>query len=95
MGLDRPADLSIRGPLSRGDLPDLYARVCRLLEAHAGGDLVIDVAGAACDAVSVEALARLALGARRHGCRARLRNASLELRRLIAFAGLAGVVVAR
>lgn len=93
MAPERPADVSIRG--TRADLADLYARVCLLLEEHAGRDLVVDVADAACDAVSVEALARLALGARRHSCRSRLRNASPELRRLIAFAGLADVVVAR
>jgi hypothetical protein len=40
----------------------------------------------------VDALARLQLGAKRHDCRIRLRNASPELRELVAFMGLANVL---
>jgi len=43
--------------------------------------------------VSVDALARLQLAARRHRCRIELRNASSELRDLIAFMGLEDVLV--
>ena len=51
-----------------------------------------DVGGVAADAVTVDALARLQLAARRHGCGCRLRGASDELRGLVAFMGLADVL---
>jgi len=47
-----------------------------------------DVGGFRPDAVTVDALARLQLAARRCGRRLRLRNASAELMELIAFMGL-------
>jgi hypothetical protein len=50
------------------------------------------VGGVDPDAVTVEALARLQLAARRHGCRVRLRNASPGLRDLVAFMGLRDVL---
>ena len=84
----------IRGPLVRRDLPGLYARVCAELAAAAGGTLVCDVAPVAIDAVAVEALARLRLGARRHGCRVVISNAPKELRDLIALFGLEEVLAA-
>jgi ABC-type transporter Mla MlaB component len=93
MGLDRTKTISIRGPIVRTDLPGLYARVCRALDDHAGEDVEIDVAGVPCDGTSVEALARLELGVRRHRCLARLRNVSDELRELIAFSGLIDVIL--
>ncbi len=51
-----------------------------------------DVDGVAADAVTVDALARLQLAARRHGCRVELRHASDELRNLVAFMGLQDVL---
>ena len=48
--------------------------------------------GVGVDAVTVDALARLQLAAQRRGCRVRLRNASAELRELVAFMGLADVL---
>lgn len=42
----------------------------------------------ACDADTVDALARLALDARRLGCVLRIEHPSAELRELIAFMGL-------
>ena len=45
------------------------------------------------DAGTVDALARLQLAARRCGCDVKLRNANLELRRLIAWAGLDEVLL--
>jgi anti-anti-sigma regulatory factor len=51
-----------------------------------------DLRGVPADAVAVDALARLQLAARRHGCELRLRNASPELRELIAFMGLQRVL---
>jgi ABC-type transporter Mla MlaB component len=83
---------SIYGPILRSDLPGLYERVCALLTRQAGAVLVCEVCGVQADAVTVDALARLALGARRHGCQIRLRGASLELRELVAFMGLDDVL---
>jgi hypothetical protein len=42
--------------------------------------------------VTVDALARLQLAARRNDCRVRLRHASQELRDLVDFMGLADVL---
>ena len=81
----------MRGPLERRDLPGLYTRVCALLDANRGSEIDCDVGEVATDAVAIEALARLQLGARRHGCQVRLRNAAPELIELVAFIGLADV----
>ena len=51
-----------------------------------------EVAGVAADAAALDALARLALLARRQGCELRLCGASPQLRALIALAGLADVL---
>ena len=52
----------------------------------------IDVRGVDPNAVTVDALARLQLAARRLSCRLLLRNASPELLELAAFMGLADVL---
>ncbi len=83
---------AIRGPIARTDLPRLCDRVCALLGRSAAADVVCDVAGVEPDAVTVDALARLQLAARRRGCRIRLRHASDELRQLVAFMGLTDVL---
>ena len=91
-----PARLSfsIHGPIARADLPGLCDRVCRLLaESNRPAVVACDVRDVAPDAVTVEALARLQLAARRRGCRVRLRGASPELAELVAFMGLADVLV--
>jgi ABC-type transporter Mla MlaB component len=65
------------------------------LEAMDKGDrevLQCEVTGVAADAAALDALARLALLARRNGCELRLCGASEELRSLIAFAGLAEIL---
>ena len=51
------------------DLPALYERVCSLLARSGAALAVCDVDGVDADAVAVDALARLQLAARRHGCR--------------------------
>jgi hypothetical protein len=51
------------------------------------------VHGVQADAVTVDALARLQLAARRHDCQVRLRHASAQLNELVAFMGLADVLV--
>jgi len=52
----------------------------------------INVAGIGSDAGTVDALARLQLAARRHGCQVRLRGASSELRELVVFMGLRDIL---
>jgi ABC-type transporter Mla MlaB component len=86
---------AIRGPISRADLPRLCDRVCRLLSESDAGAAVCDVGGVEPDAVTVDALARLQLAARRHGCQVRLCRASVELLELVAFMGLSDVLPCR
>jgi ABC-type transporter Mla MlaB component len=83
---------AIRGPISRADLPGLCDRVCALLEQSRAGVAVCDVGDVRPDAVTVDALARLQLAARRHGCQVRLRYASAELIDLVMFMGLRDVL---
>ena len=54
--------------------------------------LVCDVGALAPDAVTIDALARLQLTARRLGREVRLRHASSELQELLAFVGLREVL---
>jgi ABC-type transporter Mla MlaB component len=88
----RTIAFAIEGPIERSDLPGLCDRVCGLLERSGSPLAVIDVHGVTNDAVTVDALARLQLAARRHGCQVRLRNATPELRELVAFMGLTDVL---
>jgi ABC-type transporter Mla MlaB component len=94
MAEPRPRSLvfTITGPISRADLPGLSDRVCALLGASDVEVAFCDVGGVPADAVTVDALARLQLGARRHRCQVRLRNASVELLGLVAFMGLRDVL---
>ena len=85
-------EFAIWGPIARSDLPGLCERVCALLATSGDGLALCDVSGVDVDAVTVDALARLQLAARRRGCRVRLRNASGELLELVAFMGLADVL---
>jgi ABC-type transporter Mla MlaB component len=87
-----PLVFAISGPISRADLPGLCERVCALLEQNEADVVICDVGGVEPDAVTVDALARLQLAARRRACQVRLRNASEELRRLVAFMGLRDVL---
>ena len=84
---------TITGPIARSDLPGLCDRVCALLAESTAGVLVCDVEGVEPDAVTVDALARLQLGARRRGCTIHLRGASDELMELVEFMGLDNVLV--
>lgn len=85
-------DFSVRGPIARADLPGLCERICGLLSSVHAEVAWCDVADVPPDAVTVDALARLQMAARRTGCSVRLRNASPELRELVAFMGLSDVV---
>ena len=82
----------IHGPIARHELPGLYQRVCDVLARAGPGLLVCEVHDVAADAVAIDALARLALAARRHGCQVRFRGASPELRALVVFMGLSEVL---
>ena len=85
---------AISGPITRADLPGLSTRVCGLLSGSGAEIAFCDVTGVRSDAVTVDALARLQLAAQRLGCRVLLRNASPDLRALVAFMGLTDVLPA-
>ncbi len=80
------------GPITRADLPGLCERVCGLLSQSGAKVALCDVHGIDPDAVTVDALARLQLAARRHECQVRLRHASDELLELVGFMGLTDVL---
>jgi ABC-type transporter Mla MlaB component len=82
---------TISGPITREDLPGLCHRVRGLL-AESGAVVRCDVAGVEPDAVTVDALARLQLAARRRGCEVRLHNASRALLELVELMGLTNVL---
>jgi ABC-type transporter Mla MlaB component len=88
----RIATLTIRGPLARADLPGLIERTCALLDGSSPAVLRCELAAITPDAAAVDALARLALAARRRGSQVRLCGASEELIALVAFMGLADVL---
>jgi ABC-type transporter Mla MlaB component len=83
---------TIEGPITRADLAGLCERVCGLLDRSHAGIALCDVSGIYPDAVTVDALARLQLAAKRHGCQVRLRHATNELLDLVAFMGLQDVL---
>ena len=85
----RSTVLALGGPIDRADIPRLCAALQAMLEGG-GVEIVVCDVGALDrpDAVTIDALARLQLTARRLGCRLRLRHASPELRELVAFMGL-------
>lgn len=86
-------ELVINGPIARADIPALCDRVRVILEARGRADLVLcDAAALDPDAVTVDALARLQLTARRLGCRVRFLRACGELRELLSFVGLGEVL---
>ena len=83
---------AITGPIERADLPGLCDRVCALLGASGAELALCDVRDVEVDAVTIDALARLQLAARKYGCRVVLRGACAELRDLVAFMGLSDVL---
>jgi anti-anti-sigma regulatory factor len=75
--------------LTRADIPGLCADLADRLRGHVGHMVVCDVrAVARPDVVTVEALARLRVTARRHGCTLVIVGAGPELRALIHLLGL-------
>jgi ABC-type transporter Mla MlaB component len=82
----------IDGPIGRTDLSRLSEQIGALLERTGAEVALCDVTAIDPDAVSVDALARLQLVARRRGCQARLLGASTELIELLGFIGLRDVL---
>lgn len=98
-GRGRPGAAStvwvIEPAIGRADIPVLCARLSDLLGPYGskGAVVVCDVGGIAePSAVTVEALVRLRLTARRLGGDIRVRGAQVRLRQLLAFTGLDEVV---
>lgn len=85
--------LLITGPIARSTLPRLCERV-RMLLGHRDAELIVcDVSALVeTDAVTVDALARLQLTARRLGRRVQLLDARGELQGLLTLTGLTDLV---
>lgn len=92
------AVIRITGKVARSDVPQLCAELgARIDEQHQGAvpvDAVCDVGALPADLVAVEAVARLHLTARRHGCRLRLYDVRPELRELLHLVGLGSLAEA-
>jgi hypothetical protein len=85
--------LAMNDGIDRADIPGLCERARVMLVDDAADQLVCDVAAIVVpDAVTVDALARLQLTARRLGRRASVEHASAELCGLLAFMGLSDVL---
>jgi len=83
----------LRGPIACADVPGICERLRVSLEGSDADLVVCDVGAlAGPDVVTVDALARLQLTARRLGHRLRLRHASSELEELLALVGLSDVL---
>jgi ABC-type transporter Mla MlaB component len=79
----------VRATIARADIPALCARLADLLRGRAGDVVECDVAGVdRPDMVTVEAVARLRLTARRHGSRLVVTGARPDLLMLLALLGL-------
>jgi ABC-type transporter Mla MlaB component len=93
---DPPApevEFGLPGRIDRAEIPWLCVRLQVLAASVAADRLVCDVAAVVePDAVTVDALARLQLTARRSGREMGIRHASRELQELLALTGLAEVI---
>ncbi|MEU2614623.1 STAS domain-containing protein [Micromonospora sp. NPDC007271] len=80
----------VRAAVTRADIPILCAELAELLRGRGPGIVSCDVGGVhRPDLVTVEALARLRLTARRHGRQLVIRGADPGLLRLVGLLGLA------
>jgi ABC-type transporter Mla MlaB component len=87
------AVMAVGPAIARADIPWLCERLARLLDQCGAAEVSCDVAAVTDpDGVTIEALARLQLTARRRGRRIRLSGACGELRGLLALTGLAEVL---
>jgi ABC-type transporter Mla MlaB component len=84
--------LVLGGRIDRERIPDLCAQVRAILAASTSFTLGCDVETVDPDSVALDALARMALTARRLGRRVELRGASTQLEELVIFAGLIDVL---
>jgi ABC-type transporter Mla MlaB component len=96
-GLNRMAAsttyVAVAPTVTRGDIPALCAEVAGRLRGRGGGVVVCDVAQVVRpDVVTVEALARLHLTARRHGCTLLVHGAAPGLLELVSLLGLDDVL---
>lgn len=81
--------VAVGSSIEPADLPSLCAIVRSRLERSRAAVVVIDLGGVgAPDGVTIDAMARLVVVARRLGCRVELRDAPVELMELLAFTGL-------
>ena len=93
-GADAPRSVEfvVYGPIVPDDIPGLCARVQGLFR-DVVDRVVCDVGDLAePDVVTLDALARLQLAARRRGCRVVLRHAGIDLLALLEAAGLGEIV---
>jgi hypothetical protein len=74
--------------LARVDIPTFVRRAVLVVLATGAGTLVCDARNATPNAVTIDALARVWLAARRAGARVELCGGSAELRALIELLGL-------
>jgi ABC-type transporter Mla MlaB component len=89
----RPIVLAVGGRITPADIPGLCARARMLLERSDTDLVTCDVSAIADpDAVTVDALARLQLAARRHGRAIRFRDPGRELQELLGLMGLGDVL---
>src|SRR5947199_5526350 len=94
MTAPRPSTIvfALEGRVARAQVPSLCDRMYALLEDSGAGVALCDVAAVDADAVTIDALARLQLTARRLGRQLRLRRATDELLDLLSFTGLTDVL---
>ncbi|WP_329035310.1 STAS domain-containing protein [Streptomyces sp. NBC_01725] len=84
--------LALRGPITAADVPQLCDQLAARLRDSDATDAVCDVGALGRPtAVTLNALARLQLVARRRGCRIRLTGAAPELLMLLELVGLTDV----
>ena len=98
VAMEAPAPQSIafaiRGPIARDDLPGLCDRVCALLGASGAAVAFVDVPASSPTRCASTRSRGCSSGAKRHGCqRAAARTRRPTLRELVAFMGLADVLV--
>jgi ABC-type transporter Mla MlaB component len=84
--------VAVAGPMARADLPAICGEVVALLEATGADVALCDVGALPADAAAVDALARIQLAARRAGRQVVLCRVADDLRDLLAFVGLGGVL---
>ncbi|SDS25736.1 STAS domain-containing protein [Actinoplanes derwentensis] len=93
-GLPTMAVFVVGATIRRTDIPALCAALAALLrECPGDGEVTCDVSRAPAAVVTVEALARLRLTARRHGHRMSIHHAGPALRELIILLGLDGTLL--